>query len=170
MSLTLAGVLPDGTLASGGAAVLPDELPWGDVGGWLATVVTGLRQATTQLYLRIDGRRSVWVSQPEGSDQSIGSTGVVLQGMTPDGHNVFFVTDSALLDSDINGGPDLYRYTDSPDPANDEKPHDDLSERRYASNDNVGSPSLASATTVSASTTTRPAIIWCSGMTAYASR
>ena len=40
-------------------------------------------------------------------------------GMTRDGKNVFFVTGSALLDSDTNGGPDLYRYTDSANPARD---------------------------------------------------
>jgi hypothetical protein len=73
---------------------------------------------SAQLYLRIDGSRTVWVSQPEASDQSTPQN-VVLQGMTRDGKNVFFVTDSPLVEADTNGGPDLYRYTDSADPATD---------------------------------------------------
>ena len=40
--------------------------------------------------------------------------------MTPDGKNVFFTSDAPLLDADTAAGPDLYRYTDSPDPANDQ--------------------------------------------------
>src|SRR6185369_4648222 len=72
----------------------------------------------------IDGGRTVWVSEPETAawrdrtDTTL-PTGVILQGMTDDGHTVFFVTDSRLVDADTNGGPDLYRYTDSADPEND---------------------------------------------------
>src|SRR6185369_12119963 len=72
----------------------------------------------------IDGGRTVWVSEPETAawrdrtDTTL-PTGVILQGMTDDGHTVFFVTDSRLVDADTNGGPDVYRYTDSADPEND---------------------------------------------------
>jgi len=122
--LTLAGVLPDGTVPSGGATVEPAN--YGTTSYREAMSADGSRLAfrspayefDAQLYLRIDGNRTVWVSQPEGSDQST-PTGVMLQGMTRDGENVFFVTNSPMLDSDTNGGPDLYRYTDSADPAKD---------------------------------------------------
>ena len=44
---------------------------------------------------------------------------VVLQAMTPNGRDVFFVTDSPLLDTDNNTGPDIYRFRFSDDPASD---------------------------------------------------
>jgi len=129
--LSLAGVLPDGTVPPKGAAVFPNTYPpvpdYPD-----AMSADGSRLAFTsppsgssaQLYQRIDGNRTVWISEPEtsawknGTDTSL-PQGVFLQGMTDDGHTVFFITSSALLDSDTNGGPDVYRYTDSADPQND---------------------------------------------------
>jgi Tol biopolymer transport system component len=44
---------------------------------------------------------------------------VQLQWVSPDGKSVIFVTPSALLDGDQNGGPDLYLYRDGPDPASE---------------------------------------------------
>lgn len=118
-ALTLAGVLPDGTVPSGGATVEPQNYREAmSADGSRLVFKSPAFEFDAQLYLRIDGSRTVWVSQPEGSDQST-PTGVMLQGMTRDGRNVFFVTNSPLLDSDTNGGPDLYRYTDSADPASD---------------------------------------------------
>jgi hypothetical protein len=122
VGLSLAGVLPDGTVPAAGSDVVPSDYR-------AAMSADGTRQIfsasdgdpTTQLYMHIDGRRTAWVSQPEGADQSE-PVNVQLQAVTPDGHNVFFVTDSPLLDDtpglrgDNNAGPDLYRYTDSPDP------------------------------------------------------
>ena len=118
--LSLAGVLPDGSVPAGGSDIVPANYRG-------AMSADGSRLAFTaspsggplQLYLRIDGRRTVWISQPEGSDQS-DPVNVSLQGMTPDGGSVFFVTDSRLLDADTNSGPDIYRYTDSANPASDE--------------------------------------------------
>lgn len=117
--LSLAGILPDGTVPAGGSTIAPMNYRG-------AMSADGTRLAFTspadgnppQLYLRIGGARTVWVSQPEGSDPSEPAN-VSFQGMTPDGQNVFFVTDSALLDADTNPGPDLYRYTDSRDPQTD---------------------------------------------------
>lgn len=117
--LTLAGVLPDGTLSPDGATVAPNNYRGAmSADGSRLVFRSPTGGATSQLYLHIDGRRSAWVSQPEGADQSTPTT-VIFEGLTPDGQNVFFVTDSPLLDSDTNGGPDLYRYTDSDDPVND---------------------------------------------------
>jgi hypothetical protein len=123
--LMLAGILPDGTVSPGGSTVYP-------VGYREAMSADGSRLAfraptngaTAQLYQRIDGRRTVWISEPETTawrDRSDGTlpSSVVLQGVTPDGRTVFFTTDSGLVDSDTNGGPDLYRYTDSADPGID---------------------------------------------------
>jgi len=117
--LTLAGILPDGTVPAGGATVAPRNYRGAmSADGSRLAFRSPAFASDAQLYQRIDGRRTVWVSEPEGSDQST-PVNVLLQGMTRDGKNVFFVTDSALLDSDTNGGPDLYRYTDSANPARD---------------------------------------------------
>jgi hypothetical protein len=113
--LTLAGHLPDGTLSPSGATVSPANYRGAMSADGTRLAFTSSAGSDPQLYLRIDGGRSVWVSQPEGSDQAT-PVSVALQGMTRDGHNVFFVTDSALLDSDTNSGPDVYRYTDSAEP------------------------------------------------------
>lgn len=117
-SLTLAGRLEDDSVAP--ATVFPRNYrgAMSADGSRLAFISLAFHPAA-QLYLRINGARTVWVSQPEGSDQST-PTGVSLEGMTRDGHTVFFVTNSALLNSDTNGGADLYRYTNSADPASDQ--------------------------------------------------
>lgn len=60
----------------------------------------------------------MWVSQPEGTDRS-DPVNVSFEGMTPDGKNIFFDTNSPLLDEDVNSGPDLYRFTVSDNPATD---------------------------------------------------
>jgi hypothetical protein len=116
--LSLAGVLPDGKLSPGGATVTPKNYRGAMSADGSRLAFASPANGEAQLYLHIDGKKTVWVSEPEGSDQST-PTGVSLEGMTRDGHNVFFVTDSALVNSDTNGGADVYRYTDSVDPAKD---------------------------------------------------
>lgn len=118
--LSVAGVLPDGRVPSTGSDAWPGTYRGGMSadGTRLAFNAASPTGGSTQLYLRIGGNRTAWVSQPEGSDQN-DPAGVLLQAMTPDGRNVFFVTDSALLDEDVIPGPDLYRYTDSANPAAD---------------------------------------------------
>jgi hypothetical protein len=117
-TISLAGVLPDGSVPPGGSEVAPKNYR-------AAMSADGTRQlfispaaGNSQLYQRINGERTVWISRPEGTETST-PTEVHLQAATPDGRTVFFATDSPLLDSDTNSGPDLYRYTDSPDPAHE---------------------------------------------------
>jgi hypothetical protein len=129
-TLHLAGILPDGTL--------PPEGSRGVVGGFypgffisniadysdamssdgsrVAFMAAPTPGASLQLYLRIDGSRTAWISEPEGIDQSEPQE-VHIQGMTPDGGSVFFSTPSSLLDADTDTAPDIYRWTDDPDPA-----------------------------------------------------
>jgi WD40-like Beta Propeller Repeat len=112
--LSLAGVLPDGTVPAAGSTIEPTDTreTVSDDGSRLAFFSSG------QLYLHTDGKPSVWVSQPEGSDENPPAN-VHFEGMTPDGRNVFFVSDSPLLDADEASGPDMYRYTESANPATD---------------------------------------------------
>jgi len=128
--LSVAGVLPDGTVPTGGATVSPGGFHVGvrntmsADGTRLAFVSTGDGSDPPQLYLHVDGGRTRWISEPETSawrDRTDVSkpTGVAFEGMTPDGKSVFFVSDTPLLDGDTAPGPDLYRFTDSADPEND---------------------------------------------------
>jgi hypothetical protein len=118
-SLSLAGVLPNGSVPAGGSTVAPVDYRGAMSADGSRLVFSSPADGTPpQLYLRLDGRRTVWVSAQEGSDRSEPAN-VKFEGMTPDGGNVFFVTDSPLLDEDITPGPDLYRYTDSADPDTD---------------------------------------------------
>jgi len=119
-TLSLAGILPDGTIPPEGstAARLEYRRDMSADGPRLAFKASPEPGTPAQLYQRIDGSRTVWISQPEGSDQSA-PLNVSFLGMTPDGRNVFFVTDSQLLEADTNSGPDIYRYTDSADPGTD---------------------------------------------------
>ncbi len=116
--LRVAGVLPDGSVPPTGSDVVPANYrgAMSEDGSRLA--FTASDGGPNQLYLRIDGNRTVWVSQPEGSDTSE-PTGVQLEAMTPNGRDVFFVTDSRLLDSDPNTTFDIYRYRESANPASD---------------------------------------------------
>ena len=67
--LTLAGILPDGSVPAGGSDVVPVDYRG-------AMSADGSRQLFTaspdggpaQLYMRVGDSRTVWVSQPEGSD------------------------------------------------------------------------------------------------------
>jgi hypothetical protein len=114
--LSLAGILPDGTVPSGGSDVQPNHYRAAMSADGRRLVFTAAPNGDPELYMRIDGSTTVPISQPNGDPNS---TNVHLQAVTPDGRNVFFVTDSALVPGDVNGGPDLYRWTDSGDPAHD---------------------------------------------------
>lgn len=118
--LSVAGVLPDGSVPDGGTTIEPMNArgTMSADGSRLVFLAPADFSAPLRLYLRVNGERTAWVSQPEGSDES-DPAGVSFQGMTPDGRNVFFVSDSPLLDEDTAPGPDLYRYTDSANPADD---------------------------------------------------
>jgi hypothetical protein len=129
--LSVAGVLPDGTVPSGGSTIDPLNLRGTVSADGTRVVFTSPADGNPpQLYVRIDGSRTVWVSKPEpidgvppdpdpNPDPGLNPTGVVFQGTTPDGRNIFFVSDTPLLSEDTAPGPDLYRYTDSANPDTD---------------------------------------------------
>jgi hypothetical protein len=124
-TLHLAGILPDGTAAPEGSSVGPNG-PF--VRGTMSA--DGSRQiffaaptegAQRQLYLRIDHNRTDLVSESENPAFTEEPRNIFFEGMTPDGRNVFFATDSPLLEADPNeGSPDLYRWTEGPDPAHED--------------------------------------------------
>jgi len=121
--LSLAGILPDGTVpvqgsdvrANLGRKIYRDAMS--DDGS--RQLFVSPPEGSSQLYQRIDGIRTAWISEPEGSDSSTPEE-VQLRAVTPDGRNVFFTTESALLDEDESPGPTLYRWTDTPDPAHED--------------------------------------------------
>lgn len=131
--LSLAGILPNGTVPPGGSdmELAPFELPiyrsaMSADGSRLLFIASD--GGNPQLYQRIGGNRTVWISEPEldPDDPSFpppnylpDPSSVRLRGATPDGRSVFFTTESPLLREDVNGGADLYRWTDSADPSSD---------------------------------------------------
>jgi hypothetical protein len=116
--LGVASVLPDGNVAASGADT-PANLrgAMSADGSRLLFTVTSA-DGNSQLYLQIHGGRTAWVSETELDPLDLNyqpdPTNVQVQGMTPDGRNVFFLTDTPLVPGDINGGTDLYRYSDDP--------------------------------------------------------
>jgi WD40-like Beta Propeller Repeat len=120
--LSVASVLPDGTAAANGADS-PTNLRGAMSADGSRLLFTASTGGNPQLFMRIDGTRTAWVSQteldPADPNYQPDPTNVQAKGMTPDGKNVFFVTDTPLLPGDTNGGPDLYRYKDSADPSSD---------------------------------------------------
>lgn len=123
-ALSLAGILPDGSVPPDGSNLVPANYraAMSADGTRLVFTVPSSPYGASQLFMRIGGDRTVWISQPEhGDEQQNGSnpSTAVLQGVTPDGHTVFFTTDAGLVDRDGNGTTDLYRYVDSADPASD---------------------------------------------------
>jgi len=125
--LSLAGILPDGTVPTNGSdAALPLYRGSMSADGrrLLFIASTG---GPNQLYQRVNGSRTVWVSEPEidPSDPNLppdyvpDPSGVRLQAVTPDGRNVFFTTASPLRREDQNGSTDLYRWTASDNPSSD---------------------------------------------------
>jgi hypothetical protein len=119
-SLRLAGILPDGSVPSAGSELQPSP----NENTYRATIskdgsrIVFVSSATgnPQLYMRIDGSRTVWVSQSEGSIPVESPSEVQLQDVSEDASHILFTTTSKLLDSDTNEGSDLYMYTDGPDP------------------------------------------------------
>jgi len=121
--LSLAGILPDGSVPVGGSTT-PTNLRGAMSADGSRLLFTASDGGDPQLYMRIDGTRTVWISESEldtrDADYTTSPVNVHVLGMTPDGSNVFFTTDTRLLSADRNrNGTDLYRYTDSADPSND---------------------------------------------------
>jgi Tol biopolymer transport system component len=115
--LSVVGVLPDGSVPPAGATVSPANIKgtMSADGSRLIFSASPDGSAPSQLYLHVDGKPSVWVSQPERGDGVNGDMtpagGVLFEGMTPDGNNVFFSSEESLVDADTAPGPDEYRYT-----------------------------------------------------------
>jgi hypothetical protein len=118
-TLRLAGILPDGTVPSGGSTVpmggysSPYRESVSSDGSRITFLTVG---ENPQLYLRRDHTSTAWVSESEGSTPVAEPAGVSLVWMSPDGRHVAFATTSRLLNSDTNDSRDLYLYTDGPDP------------------------------------------------------
>jgi len=126
--LSVAGVLSDGTVPPDGSDS-PTNLRGAmsaDGSRLLFTASTGGNPP--QLYMRIGGSRTAWISENEldradpdfATDFQEFPANVQAMGMTPNGRSVFFTTDARLLSDDRNrSGTDLYRYVDSEDPSSD---------------------------------------------------
>jgi hypothetical protein len=120
--LSVASVLPDGNVATNGADS-PVNLRGAMSANGSRLLFTASTGGNTQLYLKSDGRRTAWVSEteldPSDPNYQPDPANVQAMGMTPDGANVFFATDTPLIPEDTNSSTDLYRYTDSADPSSD---------------------------------------------------
>ncbi|HEY1690369.1 MAG TPA: hypothetical protein VGF95_16070 [Solirubrobacteraceae bacterium] len=123
--LQLAGILPDGSVPSGGSEApagqgeIQDALLNRDAVSTDGSSVAFASPASgsPQLYLRRNGTSTAWVSQSEASSPIASPKGVRYQAMTPDGHEVVFTSSDPLLDADPGGaGVGLYIYTDGPSP------------------------------------------------------
>jgi hypothetical protein len=118
-TLHLAGILPDGTVPPEGSNVEPENGFRGTISAdgsrqsFLASPTPGMPK---QLYLRIDHSRTDLISGSENPAFAEAAQNVHFEGMTPDGRHVFFDTNSQLLADDENTEPDLYRWTDGPEP------------------------------------------------------
>lgn len=124
--LSVAGLLPDGTVPPAGVTVIPDQTKdtMSADGSRLIFNASPDGSAPRQLYLHVDGRKTVWVSEPEPGEKTDPPpatpsipNGIVFEGMTPDGNNIFFVSDDPLVDADTAPGPDEYRFTYTDDAA-----------------------------------------------------
>jgi len=122
-TMRLAGILPDGSIPPEGSTVpLPGYRgtvsPDGSALAFISPPANGA--SPSQLYLRRDGSRTVWVSESENDVEPIPQPAEVnLQAVSSDGRHVIFTTTSRLLSEDTNEGSDLYLYTEGPDPAHE---------------------------------------------------
>lgn len=124
-ALQLAGILPNGSIPSGGSEApaghgeIQDALLNRDAVSADGSIVAfaSPTSGSPQLYLRRNGTSTAWVSQSEASSPIAEPKGVRYQAMTPDGHEVVFTSSDPLLDTDPGGaGVGLYIYTDGPSP------------------------------------------------------
>jgi hypothetical protein len=117
-TLRLASILPDGT------PVVGAELGAEESGYRQSVSPDGTRVLFTyegQLYMRVEHTSTALVSESENPAFTEPAQEVVLQQMTGDSRHVLFTTSSPLVAEDENSGPDLYLYTDGPDP--ESEPH-----------------------------------------------
>jgi hypothetical protein len=116
--LSLAGVLPDGTTPPAGSTLAYNNArdTMSADGSRLAFYSTGDGSQPSQLYLRSGNVRTDLISESENPFFTEPAQTVYFEGMTADGNNVYFTTESPLLAADTAPGPDLYRWTSGPDP------------------------------------------------------
>jgi Tol biopolymer transport system component len=123
----LVGILPDGTVPTGGSILARPQ----NEGVRLTTItykdtvsrdgsrilfLSPARGNKRQLYMRKNETETVQVSESEATEPAE-ALNVRFQGATPDGTKVLFTTTSRLLDGDPGGeGIALYLYKDGPDP------------------------------------------------------
>jgi hypothetical protein len=123
-TLTLESVLPDGTpvTGSGGSSQFPTaELLEGAVSRDGSRVFFTALQGpdTGRLFLR-EGGATVGVNDEENTGQVIAPGAATFRRATPDGSKAFFTSQQQLVDEDTNTLADLYLYTHSGDPGNED--------------------------------------------------
>jgi WD40-like Beta Propeller Repeat len=118
-TLRIASVLPDGSIPADGADVQPKFYRRTVTPDGSRVLFVSPPTGDSQLYMRVDGTHTVWISQPENSDVTGSPADVMLQAVSGDGRHILFTTSSPLLRDDNNFGSDLYLYTDSADPSSD---------------------------------------------------
>ena len=118
-TLRIASVLPDGSIPVDGADVQPQFYRRTVTPDGSGVLFISPPTGDSQLYMRVDGTHTVWISQPENSDVTGAPADVRLQAVSTDGRHVLFTTSSPLLREDDNFGQDLYLYTDSGNPSSD---------------------------------------------------
>lgn len=126
-SLEPVGILPDGTLPSGGSTLVREisgfmsesALEYKDTVSRDGSRILFLSPATgseRQLYMRKGGTTTVEVSESETAEPAVAHS-VYFQGATSDGTKVLFSTPTRLTETDPGGpGQALYLYSDGPHP------------------------------------------------------
>jgi hypothetical protein len=123
-TVTLESVLPAGTPVTGRAAsssIGPNGLLPGvisrDGSRLFFNAIGGPDDG--RLFLR-EGGITVGVNDEENTGQVIAPEAATFRGATPDGSKVFFTSSQQLVDEDPDTSEDLYLYTHSGDPGNDD--------------------------------------------------
>jgi len=120
-TLSLAGILPDGSVPSSGSEVSNNAQGTTvyrrnmSADGSRLLFRASAAGGPNQLYQRIDGTHTAWITESElaGGEEA---SGVRLDGATPDGRNIFFTTETKLVSADTDDLASLYRWTAGPDP------------------------------------------------------
>ncbi len=123
-ALTVAGVLPDGTVPSQGANSISVVNGFSNRGTVSADgsriLFRSPANEPSQLYMRKDATSTAWISEPELPGPSFEPEDVRFEAASPTLQKVAFSTASQLTEEDPGGsGHAVYVYTDSTDPENE---------------------------------------------------